>query len=549
VNATILTGDMCERLAEIADESIDAIVTDPPYHLTTGKKGGSGFMGMKWDGGDVAMRPETWALLLRVAKPGAHLVAFGSTRTFHRIWCAIEDGGWEIRDTLMWLYASGFPKSHNLDNLRGEVFCDCDTTAQYDLRSVRGANVSTAVPASGGQGSLLQPSVPEPSAPSQGPEDGADVDDRSEQSRMEGRGNVPPKARKLRERKVRAGTEVGATDGTQGWLRDGASPRDGGMVPPTTDASGDRPSRRSRSAKQRADESGALAGQPESQARGAWPICPRCGKPDIPRGLGTALKPAFEPIVLARKPLVGNTAENLQRHRVGALNIDACRIDADGRPLIAKAFGEPPVAGHTVYGKSLSAPSEAVGSTDLGRWPANVLHDGSEEVVAAFPVEAGQASPVRGTEPSECHSGVYSGPRDRVPFTGHGDSGSAARFFWCPKASRADRNEGLQGMPKRPVNWSSGDESPGTFQSEGTEREQQNYHPTVKPTELMQYLCRLVAPRGATILDPFTGSGSTGKAAVLEGMNFVGIELEFDPEIIERRIVARDPLFTRVERL
>ncbi|HLF12102.1 MAG TPA: site-specific DNA-methyltransferase [Gammaproteobacteria bacterium] len=182
-------------------------------------------------------------------------------------------------------------------------------------------------------------------------------------------------------------------------------------------------------------------------------------------------------------------------------------------------------------------------------WPANVLHDGSAEVVAAFPDSDGQLARSSSSRKTQHVFGPMARGNEDEQHDPRGDSGSAARFFWCPKASRADRNEGLEGMPKKPVNWSSGDESPGTFQSEGTEREQQNFHPTVKPTELMQYLCRLVAPRGAMILDPFMGSGSTGKGAVLEGMDFIGIEIDAEyADIAERRIEARDRLFTTVER-
>jgi site-specific DNA-methyltransferase (adenine-specific) len=266
MTARIIHGDMREKLSELADESIDSIVTDPPYHLTTGKKGGSGmaslnenspagrsrigtgFMGMKWDGGDVAMRPETWALLLRVAKPGAHLLVFSGSRTFHRVWCAVEDAGWEIRDTLMWLHGEGFPKSSNQD--------------------------------------------------------------------------------------------------------------------------------------------------------GAW------------EGWGTALKPAFEPILLARKPLIGTVPENLKAHGTGALNIIDCRVDVDGvRPL--RVPGQK--SGFADVG--VSAGSKAEGATAQGRWPANVLHDGSEEVVAAFPAEAGAAAPVmrRGSDKTSVRSRSSHHPARMVP--------------------------------------------------------------------------------------------------------------------------------------
>lgn len=390
---------MRDKLAEIEEASVDAIVTDPPYHLTTGKKGGSGpasvnlespygrarvttgFMGMTWDGGDVAMQPETWAALLRVAKPGAHLLAFGGTRTHHRIWCAVEDAGWEIRDTLMWLYGEGFPKSSNQE--------------------------------------------------------------------------------------------------------------------------------------------------------GEW------------EGWGTALKPAFEPILLARKPLIGTVAENLQQHQVGALNIDASRIEVNDEDYARNCSGDRGHAGtreKAEEGATNLRPGG--GKAAAGRWPANVLHDGSEEVVAAFPSEAGAVAPVtrRGSDKFRNSYGAFAGQEEVGHF--HGDRGSAARFFWCPKASRRDRNEGLEGMPKRAVNWSSGEQSPGTFQSENTEREMENFHPTVKPTELMQYLIRLVTPKEGVVLDPFMGSGSTGKAAVREGMRFIGIELEQQyVDIARRRIVGVAPLF------
>ena len=375
MSVRILQGDMREKLAEIADSSIDSIVTDPPYGLK--------FMGKGWDRGVPGV--EFWALLLRVAKPGAHLLAFGGTRTFHRLWCAVEDAGWEIRDTILWLHGEGFPKSSNQD--------------------------------------------------------------------------------------------------------------------------------------------------------GEW------------QGWGTALKPAFEPILMARKPLVGTVAENLQAHGIGALNIDACRVEAQGRPQRDKVGNE--YTG-SVYGAGRNT-TKANGSTDLGRWPANVLHDGSDEVVAAFPAEAGAAVPVtrRGSDKFRSTFGAFSGQEEVGHF--HGDSGSAARFFWCPKASRTDREEGLEAMPERPradvMSMNSHDHE-GGIDGRGKPYKIEpvkNNHPTVKPTELMQYLVRLVTPRDGVVLDPFMGSGSTGKAAMREGMSFIGIEI--DPayiEIAKRRIVGVAPLFAEV---
>jgi site-specific DNA-methyltransferase (adenine-specific) len=394
----LLLGNCVTVMKTMPESTIDAVITDPPYGLTAKKKGGSGvaslnekspagrsrigtgqgagFMGMKWDHG--VPGSECWSEVLRVAKPGAYLLAFGGTRTFHRLICAIEDAGWEIRDCIMWVYGSGFPKSLNV----------------------------------------------------------------------------------------------------------------GG-------------------------------------------------------GRGTALKPAWEPIIVARKLCKGTVAENVQQYGTGALNIDACRI--------------PGPAGSGVWGssnKTVNPERTFVGSPDAadyrteqhpsGRWPVNVIHDGSEDVLTAFPDAPGQqraVGPEHGPKPSVHTCGDY-GPREL--FQPRDDSGSAARFFYCAKADRTDRNEGLEGEPVKPLNWSSGDQSPGTFQSKHTNRHIENFHPTVKPTALMRYLCRLVTPPNGIVLDPFMGSGSTGKAALHEGFDFIGIEI--DPTYLalaKARIVGQEPLFRK----
>jgi hypothetical protein len=391
---------------------VDACVTDPPYELTSARPGGrseatrgavmGGFMGMKWDGTGVAFDPETWRQALRVLKPGGYLLAFGGTRTYHRMVCAIEAAGFEIRDQLAWLYGSGFPKGTDKAKIPAE-----------------------------------------------------------------------------------------------------------------------------------------------------W------------RGWNTALKPALEPIVLARKPMVGTLTENLQRHGTGALWIDGCRIALDGETITVSGKGALPCR-HDVDVPRDGAPIERR-DAGLGRWPANVIHDGCDEVLAAFPDAPGAFAPVRGTEPSAKTSGIY-GPMKRVaepsqdtrygdvgvgfqmkPGARRLDTGSAARFFYCAKADRADRNEGLDGMPERPLLWSSGEQSPGSFQSPNTHRAARNHHPTVKPTDLMRWLCRLVTPPRGTLLDPFMGSGSTLKAAELEGFSAIGIELDTEYiEIARRRIAADSPLFADV---
>lgn len=297
--------------------------------------------------------------LYRVLRPGGHFICFGSTRTHHRMFSAIEDAGFEIRDTLAWCFGSGFPKSKN--------------------------------------------------------------------------------------------------------------------------------------------------------------------NPD--RSLGSALKPAFEPICLARKPLDGTLEENFKKWGTGYLNIDACRIPLNGG-YKSKPNGRPSMTGLDDNYQAVAANK----ADTVGRWPANILLDGSDEVVAVFPESDGQqgyVGPEHGDRPSINAYGDY-GPRPAAE--PRLDSGSAARFFYQAKCSREDRNEGCEHLINKPMLWSSGTENPGSFQSPGTEKSSPNNWPTVKPTNVMRYLIRLVTPKteGAIILDPMMGSGSTGKAAIYEFVNFVGIDQEAD---------------------
>lgn len=268
-------------------------------------------------------------------------------------------------------------------------------------------------------------------------------------------------------------------------------------------------------------------------------------------GWGTALKPACEDWWLLRKPLESTVAASLATHGTGALNIDGCRIQGakgagvwgssnkacqDGRTFNASPDGE----------DYRSEPHQA------GRWPANVTHDGSDEVVSLFPSEAGAAAPVhrRRADKFRPAYGAIKGDIDEQGSTFHGDSGSAARFYYCAKATRADREEGCEAFDERPLLWSSGTQSPGTFQSDGTKRAARNNHPTVKPVALMRWLCRLVTQPGGTILDPFMGSGSTGKAAMLEGFRFIGIEQDAGYlKIAEARITRALALANGPERL
>ncbi len=265
---------------------------------------------------------------------------------------------------------------------------------------------------------------------------------------------------------------------------------------------------------------------------------------------GTALKPAWEPVCMARKPLQGTVAANFAAHGTGGLNIDGCRV---GTTKDVPASPAKDRIGQVAKGNERGRTAETTGfDAETGRWPANLIHDGSDEVVAAFPDAIGAQGDVRGTEPSRtgdestvCY-GKFAG---RVAQAARKDGGSAARFFYCAKADRADRNEGLHGVEAKQQDPSRKAGNPGgdNPRNRGVHA-RENHHPTVKPTELMRYLCRLVTPPDGVVLDPFMGSGSTLKAAELEGFSGIGIELSPDYiAIAKRRIAADAPLFASVE--
>jgi len=344
----LVHGDCIEVMRGMPDNSVDSIVTDPPYGLS--------FMGKKWDY-DVPSEA-IWRECLRVLKPGGHLLAFAGTRTQHRMAVRIEDAGFEIRDMIAWVYGSGFPKSLDVSKA-------IDKAAGAEREVI---------------GDKMRP-------------DGKTV--------LSARSAIDP-----------AG---------EGW---------------------DRPWRHDPA---RTEAQGKLTA-PATDAARQW------------EGWGTALKPALEPITVARKPMVGTVAANVLEHGTGALNIDGCRIPGESTVRVnAAEMG--------YHGGNLA--SEYQTGSDAGRWPANLIHDGTE-------------------------------PADLL--------GEAARFFYCAKASKSDRGA-------------------------------ENNHPTVKPTDLMRYLCRLVTPPGGVVLDPFMGSGSTGKAAILEGFRFIGIDMTAEyVEIARARI-------------
>jgi DNA modification methylase len=541
-------GDSRDVLATLPDASIDSVVCDPPYALVSigkrfGKEGAApaiagktgayarasaGFMGQQWDTGETAFAVEFWAQVWRVLKPGGHVVAFSGTRTYHRMVCAIEDAGFEIRDQIGYLYGCGFPKSHNVKKGAGAAVCRCAPGDDH-LRGLRLAEDHAGGVVQAGEAPDLQPTVQRsasrggveasrsegPKGPHgrilcQGGEEGAG------ECCLEGRRDASQAPGQLCQRALCALPAGSDQHGASGRLCDGAPAGDGAADQAAAAAGGMRAPSGSRPAQQYRDQSGALAGQPQSQDGGAWPHCGRCGKPIVPDGLGTALKPAWEPIVLARKPLDGTVAANVLAHGTGAVNIDGCRVGWSGdaeraavnAPTAPNSRHAPePGTGTLGWGGGRVRSVEDV-TSPAGRWPANILHDGSDEVVAAFPVTEGGTGAVKRAS-AEGYRGNALGSESRpagTPMISHGDSGSAARFFYSAKADAEDRIG--------------------------------SKHPTVKPVDLMQWLCRLVTPPGGTVLDPFAGTGTTGEAAWREGFRAV---------LIEREVAYREDIARRMD--
>ena len=384
----LINGDCIKEMQKLIDDGVqvDSVVTDPPYEL--------GFMGKSWDSTGIAFNPKTWELALKLLKPGGYLVGFSASRNYHRMAVAIEDAGFEIRDQIMWLYGSGFPKSLNV----GKAIDKKLGNKRKDLGIVKGMG-------------------------KQNPEWNGTAQGRSENY-------FKP--------------EYNKTEGNTEW-----------------------------------------------------------------EGWGTALKPAHEPIVMVRKPLSESSiVDNVLKHGTGAINIDGCRIEGDNnterKTANRKSRSEDGV--WTDNNSGMKQEDNHFADADpRGRFPANLMHDGLE------------------TE--------------------------WARFFYCPKVSKTERNQGLDDFETKKMGMSGGAQSKGEGydkgQGIGLNRviERKNTHPTVKPVELMKYLCRLVTPKGGTVLDPFMGSGSTGMAAKDEGFDFIGIEKDEEYfKICESRIKTTSPL-------
>ena len=443
----ILVGDCKEQMAKMPDNSVDSIVTDPPYGLE--------FMGKEWDklgaaviddsasvggwqdagGGNAYSRNrirygksassaqgwhEDWAReALRILKPGGHLLSFGGSRTYHRMACAIEDAGFEIRDQIMWVYGSGFPKSLDVSKAIDKAAgAKREVVGTYEAHDIRKAG--------------------------------------------------------LMDRKGSMAVEVTA---------------------PAT---------------------------PEAKQWEGW---------------GTALKPAHEPIVVARKPLDGTVANNILKHGVGGMNIDGCRVETSDN--FDKVKDRTDMTGKlTIHheGGNLEALEKL---KTLGRFPANFIHDGSDEVLELFPnTKAGGFPKSSRVRPGEHYGGGW-GTLDKPERVNLNDSGSAARFFYCAKVSKKERNAGLDALLVKQGGAMAGTANKSLKTGSGNERDgrQQNHHPTVKPVALMRYLVRLVTPPNGIVFDPFLGSGTTAVAAILEGFEWSGCEItpEYLP-IIEGRV-------------
>jgi DNA modification methylase len=484
-DARVVLGDCRDVLKTLADNSVDSVVTDPPYEL--------GFMGKSWDSTGIAYDVTVWEECLRVLKPGGHILAFGGSRTWHRLAVAVEDAGFEIRDSIAWIYGQGFPKS---------------------------LDVSKAIDKRGGSGALLAKEI----------------------------GEALRVARELRGMSKSKADEI-FCDGTTNWTWFEGRP--GGQRSPTpktfarvVEAWPELGGLSEKVAEAEREVIGEKSGNSYVFAPGENREAPAVEMdvtaPSTPEakawaGWGTALKPAFEPVVVGRKPFgKGVTvAENVLRWGVGGLNIDGSRIGT-GETTIRQNSSSSSFMTGKIGETQLTQTQYTTGST-AGRWPANVILD---EVTAGLVDEQSGVSKSTRSEITSTPGGVYGAGKGLPSHTGvygHGDSGGASRFFYQPKASKRDRNEGLEELPEVKGGSLSGGEDKRNGKTNQPMR--QNFHPTVKPTQLMRYLIKLVTPPGGTVLDPFTGSGSTGKAALLDGYKFVGAELteEYLP-IIEGRL-------------
>lgn len=483
----IIEGDCLTVMKDMADNSIDFLISDPPYGLN--------FMGKKWDQSVIGI--EYWKEAIRICKPGAMLAIFGGTRTYHRLTCAVEDSGFEIRDCIMWVTGQGFPKSHNFG-------CKCrglpvpynheEATEQKTksfMRSMSKTDISQTFTTCSTKNEIMFQSLQKQNLQSNwtSSEHGNEI---GKESCLEGRSDLQKEQGQLYRSKVCEMPDRIYSDGQKGRIHNGASASDGQASKSNTSKSGSCSSQRSQYAEQSNRESGTIREQSSPQDRRGQ-TCETCKGVIGFDGWGTALKPSYEPIILAMKPLDGTFAQNAEKWGVAGINIDDSRIGQNpafiNRPRGPKSNLISQLDGH----KTLSTGGN-------GRWPANLILD--EEAGQALDQQSGN---------------------------------NASRFFYCAKASATERNKGLEDMPFIRSGTERMNNSKDTKEKLGESDRltlTKNPHPTVKPIALMKYLITLLAPPGnPTLLDPFAGSGTTLLAAKQLGIDAIGIEI--DPEYCE----------------
>jgi DNA modification methylase len=578
--AILFAGDCLESMRALPENSIDSVVCDPPYELVSitkrfGKQGSApakqgtdgafarasrGFMNKLWDGTGISYNPETWYEVLRVLKPGGHMLCFGGSKSFHRIAVAIEDAGFELRDTLMWLYgcldettkaATLEGDKHYADIKVGDlVLCYDIEKSEYSYQPVQEVLVydydDTAYLLTGDKGTQFV-TRNHRCITERGGVEGFEIaenlsqehatlvpflenlqelrsalsnfqnvvcDERPTQIIRAWGGHKTAMVRVLPVRhtgkvwclRVPTGAFVAVRDGVAFPTGNSGFPKSHDiskgidkMLGAEREVVGTEKVRDIRNGHGRAQGEGIHASGKDGPVYMERELT-EAGSPEAAQwqGFGTALKPSFEPIILARKPLDGTVAANTLKWGCGGINIDACRVGDEKLPAIT--------AGQAKLGTFIR--HDMVTPERIGRWPANTLHDGSDEVLEAFAAygdNKGQSAPLKGTGRAKSQKTVFGEMGAPTDFGPHDGLGSAARFFYSAKASAAERV--------------------------GTK------HPTVKPQNLMAYLCKLITPPGGTVLDPFAGSGSTGIAAVREGFNVILCEKEDEYcQDIQRRV-------------
>lgn len=486
---TIYVGDNRDVLPHIGQ--VSAVVTDPPYGLS--------FMGKGWD--HAVPGVEFWQAIGEAMLPGAHLLAFGGTRTYHRMAVAIEDAGYEIRDTLQWLYGSGFPKSHDVSKAIDKMMPRIGMFAAF------AGHFAERRAASGLTQKAIAQHFPSRTGGMTGCvwnwENGANVPTVEQWHILQPMLDLSDEWTPLIER-VEAEREVIGKSAHKSGIGNAVKGHYtvGGTIAEHVDIT--------------------APATPEAERWQGW---------------GTALKPAYEPIIMARRPFQSTVAANVLQHGTGAINVDASRIATDDN-LNGGAYAKNGTQRDDGWGMQRAGAGDY--EQPAGRWPANVILDEA----AAESLDAQSAGKMHGAGSARGGQGERTGRNDSM-FAGdhegngarYGDTGGASRFFYCAKSSRRERNAGLDGMPERVTReWRTGN-APPNVSHRVPDKVAANHHPTVKPLALMRYLIQMVTPPEGIVLDPFAGSGSTLVAAAELGFQAIGIELSEEyAEIAARRV-------------